>query len=65
MNAKNIWYVNSGCSRNIIREKNLLVDFFETKGMKASFVEEKGSQITGLGKVTNAKLTLDKVNFVK
>ena len=64
-NAKNIWYVDSGCSRHMTGEQSLLTDFEEIKGMHVSFAGEKGGSITGIGKVTNGTLTLEKVNFVE
>ncbi|WP_408906686.1 hypothetical protein, partial [Siccirubricoccus soli] len=63
--TKNLWFVDSGCSRHMTGERSLLTDFKEIKGMHVSFAGEKGGSITGLGTVTNGKLRLEKVNFVK
>ena len=46
-------------------ERSLLTDFEEISGMLVSFAGEKGGSITGIGKVTNGTLTLEKVNYVE
>ena len=46
-------------------EKSLLVDFEHNKGGYVNFAGAKGGHITWTGNVTNGKITLEKVNYVK
>ncbi|KAD5960666.1 hypothetical protein E3N88_12138 [Mikania micrantha] len=64
-NIKNHLIVDSGCSRHITGELNLLRDFKLIKGSYVNFAGDKGGQITGLGSLTNGKVSFDNVNFCK
>ena len=61
----NWWYVDSGCSRHMTGERSLLTDLKTIKGSYVSFASAKGGNITGMGVVTNGKITLEKVNYVE
>ncbi|KAJ0466681.1 putative RNA-directed DNA polymerase [Helianthus annuus] len=61
----NLWYVDSGCSRHMTGDATLFSEFEEYDGGHVNFAAAKGGRITGRGKVTNGKITLDKVNYVE
>src|SRR4051812_25621861 len=44
---------------------SLLIDLENYNGGYVNFAGAKGGKITGRGKVTNGKITLDKVNYVE
>ena len=46
-------------------ERSLLTDFKTIKGSYVNFAGVKGGNITGIGDVTNGKITLEKVNYVE
>ena len=60
-----MWYVDSGCSRHMTGDARLLTEFEDYDGGHVNFAGAKGGRITGRGKVTNGKITLDKVNYVE
>ena len=47
------------------RERSLLTDFKSIKRNYVNFASAKGGNITGMGVVTNGKITLEKVNYVE
>ena len=47
------------------RDVSLLSDLVAVNGGYVNFAGAKGGKITGQGKVTNGKMTLDKVNYVE
>ncbi|KAI3503879.1 hypothetical protein L1887_32343 [Cichorium endivia] len=63
--AINLWYVDSGCSRQMTGDVSLLFDLEDYDGGRVNFAGAKGGKISGRGKVSNGKITLDKVNYVK
>ncbi|KAJ0525574.1 putative RNA-directed DNA polymerase [Helianthus annuus] len=60
-----IWYIDSGCSRHMTGNKELLNNFKQIRGGYVNFAGEKGGYITGEGSVSNGKITLHKVNYVE
>ena len=46
-------------------ERSLLTNFKSIKGSCVNFAGAKGGNITGIGDVTNGKITLKKVNYVE
>ena len=61
----NWWYVDSGCSRHMTGELRLLIEFMKCDGGYVNFAGAKGGHISGKGKVTNGKITLEGVNYVE
>ncbi|GJU92906.1 putative ribonuclease H-like domain-containing protein [Tanacetum coccineum] len=61
---KNKRIVDSGCSRNMIRNKAYLVEYQDYNGGPVAFGGGKG-QITGKGKIITRKLDFEDVYFVK
>ena len=60
------WYVDSGCSRHMTWNYSLLHDFKPYNGETVAFGDNTvGGTISGQGTVTNGKVSLNKVNFVK
>ena len=60
-----MWYIDSGCSRHMTGNREVLGNFKKISGGYVNFPGEKGGFITGEGSVTNGKITLHKVNYVE
>ncbi|GJR79256.1 ribonuclease H-like domain-containing protein [Tanacetum coccineum] len=57
---------DSGCSRNMTRNKSFLIDYQEIDGGFVAFEgSPKGGKITGKGKIRTGKLDFEDVYFVK
>ena len=50
------WIVDSGCSRHMTGDLNLLRDFRLMRGSYVNFAGDKGGQITGFGSLTNGNV---------
>ena len=61
----NKWYVDSGCSRHMTGEVNLFEELRKYEEGCVNFAGDKGGRITGIGTVSNGKITLEKVLFVE
>ena len=61
---QNIWIMDSGCSRHMTGIKSLLTDFKSERHGNVTFAGNHGGEITGLGNITNGKLTLERVFYV-
>ncbi|KAJ9558487.1 hypothetical protein OSB04_013101 [Centaurea solstitialis] len=62
---ENLWHVDSGCSRHMTGNMSYLEDFLRFNGGYVAFGDNpKGGKISGKGKVTRGKLTLEEVYFV-
>ncbi|KAI3805363.1 hypothetical protein L1987_27678 [Smallanthus sonchifolius] len=62
----NTWVVDSGCSRHMTGNRSILSNFRHFNGGYVTFGSEpKGGSITGQGTVSNERMSIDKVNYVK
>ncbi|KAJ9541286.1 hypothetical protein OSB04_027792 [Centaurea solstitialis] len=62
---ENLWHVDSGCSRHMTGNMSYLEDFLRFNGGYVAFGDNpKGGKISGKGKVTGGKLTLEEVYYV-
>ncbi|KAI3732880.1 hypothetical protein L1987_64091 [Smallanthus sonchifolius] len=61
----NQWYVDSGYSRHMTGNLNLLENVKEIQGGYVAFAGKKGGNISGQGTVLNGRLSFEKVNYVE
>ncbi|KAJ9560455.1 hypothetical protein OSB04_005615 [Centaurea solstitialis] len=62
---ENLWHVDSGCSRHMTGNRSFLEDFIRFNGGYVAFGDNpRGGKVTGKGKVTGGKLTLEDVYYV-
>ncbi|KAJ9545397.1 hypothetical protein OSB04_025104 [Centaurea solstitialis] len=62
---ENLWHVDSGCSRHMTGNRSFLEDFTTFNGGYVSFGDNpRGGKVSGKGKVTGGKLTLEDVYYV-
>ncbi|KAJ9551529.1 hypothetical protein OSB04_015574 [Centaurea solstitialis] len=62
---ENLWHVDSGCSRHMTGNRSFLEDFTTFNGGYVAFGDNpKGGKVSGKGKVTGGKLTLEDVYYV-
>ncbi|KAJ9543955.1 hypothetical protein OSB04_023662 [Centaurea solstitialis] len=62
---ENLWHVDSGCSRHMTGNRSFLEDFTRFNGGYVAFGDNpKGGKVSGKGKVTGGKLTLEDVYYV-
>ncbi|KAI3795382.1 hypothetical protein L1987_38034 [Smallanthus sonchifolius] len=62
----NTWVVDSGCSRHMIGNRSILSNFRHFNGGYVAFGSySKGGSITGQGTVSNERMSIEKVNYVK
>ncbi|KAJ9543926.1 hypothetical protein OSB04_023633 [Centaurea solstitialis] len=62
---ENLWHVDSGCSRHMTSNRSFLEDFTRFNGGYVAFGDNpKGGKVSGKGKVTGGKLTLEDVYYV-
>ncbi|KAI3819674.1 hypothetical protein L1987_13521 [Smallanthus sonchifolius] len=62
--VNNNWYVNSGCSRHMTGNIQLLEDVKKIDGGYVAFAGSNGRYIIGQGTLKNEKLKFEKVNYV-
>jgi len=55
----NKWYVDIGCSRHMTGEVSLFEELKKYDGGYVNFAGDKGGRITGIGTVSNGKITLE------
>ncbi|KAJ9555302.1 hypothetical protein OSB04_009916 [Centaurea solstitialis] len=61
----NLWHVDSGCSRHMTGNRSFLEDFTTFNGGYVAFGDNpRGGKVSGKGKVTGGKLTLEEVYYV-
>ncbi|KAJ9542569.1 hypothetical protein OSB04_029075 [Centaurea solstitialis] len=57
---ENLWHVDSGCSRHMTGNRSFLEDFTTFNGGYVAFGDNpRGGKVSGKGKVTGGKLTLE------
>ncbi|KAJ9565365.1 hypothetical protein OSB04_001331 [Centaurea solstitialis] len=62
---ENLWHVDSGCSRHMTGNRSFLEDFTTFNGGYVTFGDNpRGGKVSGKGKVTGGKLTLEDVYYV-
>ncbi|KAJ9544616.1 hypothetical protein OSB04_024323 [Centaurea solstitialis] len=62
---ENLWHVDSGCSRHMTGNRSFLEDFTTFNGGYVAFGDNpRGGKVSGKGKVTGGKLTLEEVYYV-
>ncbi|KAJ9546168.1 hypothetical protein OSB04_025875 [Centaurea solstitialis] len=62
---ENLWHVDSGCSRHMTGNRSFLEDFIRFNGGYVAFGDNpRGGKVSGKGKVTGGKLTLEDVYYV-
>ncbi|KAJ9548880.1 hypothetical protein OSB04_021423 [Centaurea solstitialis] len=62
---ENLWHVDSGCSRHMTGNRSFLEDFTTFNGGYVAFGDNpRGGKVSGKGKVTGGKLTLEDVYYV-
>ncbi|KAJ9565152.1 hypothetical protein OSB04_001118 [Centaurea solstitialis] len=62
---ENLWHVDSGCSRHMTGNRSFLEDFTRFNGGYVAFGDNpRGGKVSGKGKVTGGKLTLEEVYYV-
>ncbi|KAJ9547455.1 hypothetical protein OSB04_019998 [Centaurea solstitialis] len=65
LNARHMWYVDSGCSRHMTGYKELLHNYVERPGGTVSFGNKTTGVIKGYGVLTNGKVSIKKVLYVE
>ncbi|KAJ9538190.1 hypothetical protein OSB04_030923 [Centaurea solstitialis] len=65
INARHMWYVDSGCSRHMTGYKELLHNYVERPGGTVSFGNKTTGVIKGYGILTNGKVSIKKVLYVE
>jgi hypothetical protein len=60
-----MWYLDSGSSRHMTSNRELLQDVKQVNGGVVTFTGDKGGKITGEGKVCNETITLARVKYVE
>ncbi|KAJ9544859.1 hypothetical protein OSB04_024566 [Centaurea solstitialis] len=62
---ENLWHVDSGCSRHMTGNRSFLEDFTTFNGGYVAFGDNpRGGKVSGKGKVTGGKSTLEDVYYV-
>ncbi|KAJ9551956.1 hypothetical protein OSB04_016001 [Centaurea solstitialis] len=62
---ENLWHVDSGCSRHMTGNRSFLENFTTFNGGYVAFGDNpRGGKVSGKGKVTGGKLTLEDVYYV-
>ncbi|KAJ9556105.1 hypothetical protein OSB04_010719 [Centaurea solstitialis] len=62
---ENLWHVDSGCSRHMTGNRSFLEEFTTFNGGYVAFGDNpRGGKVSGKGKVTGGKLTLEDVYYV-
>ncbi|KAJ9560934.1 hypothetical protein OSB04_006094 [Centaurea solstitialis] len=62
---ENLWHVDSGCSRHMTGNRSFLEDLIRLNGGYVAFGDNpKRGKVSGKGKVTGGKLTLEDVYYV-
>ncbi|KAJ9547193.1 hypothetical protein OSB04_019736 [Centaurea solstitialis] len=62
---KGIWYLDSGCSKHMTRNKHVLIDYKEEAGPSVKFGGEGRGITRGYGTLTNGKTTFRRVSYVE
>ncbi|KAJ9541723.1 hypothetical protein OSB04_028229 [Centaurea solstitialis] len=65
LQARHMWYVDSGCSRHMTGYKELLHNYVERPGGTVSFGNKTTGVIKGYGILTNGKVSIKKVLYVE
>ncbi|KAJ9544963.1 hypothetical protein OSB04_024670 [Centaurea solstitialis] len=65
VDARHMWYVDSGCSRHMTGYKELLHNYVERPGGTVSFGNKTTGVIKGYGILTNGKVSIKKVLYVE
>ncbi|KAJ9553587.1 hypothetical protein OSB04_017632, partial [Centaurea solstitialis] len=65
VDARYMWYVDSGCSRHMTGYKELLHNYVERPGGTVSFGNKTTGVIKGYGILTNGKVSIKKVLYVE
>ncbi|KAJ9541902.1 hypothetical protein OSB04_028408 [Centaurea solstitialis] len=65
VDARHMWYVDSGCSRHMTGYKELLHNYVERPGGTVSFGNKTTGVIKGYGILTNGKVSINKVLYVE
>ncbi|KAI3697732.1 hypothetical protein L6452_30829 [Arctium lappa] len=62
--SKGIWYLNSGCSRHMTGQKDLLTEYKEEKGPSVTFGGNGKGYTRGFGVLNNGTTTFRRVAYV-
>ncbi|KAJ9536658.1 hypothetical protein OSB04_un000131 [Centaurea solstitialis] len=65
LQARHMWYVDSGCSSHMTGYKELLHNYVERPGGTVSFGNKTTGVIKGYGILTNGKVSIKKVLYVE
>ncbi|KAJ9539388.1 hypothetical protein OSB04_032121 [Centaurea solstitialis] len=65
VDARHMWYVDSGCSRHMTGYKELLHNYVERPGGTVSFGNKTTGVIKGYGILINGKVSIKKVLYVE
>ncbi|KAJ9545054.1 hypothetical protein OSB04_024761 [Centaurea solstitialis] len=65
VDARHMWYVDSGCSRHMTGYKELLHNYVERPGGTVSFGNKTTGVLKGYGILTNGKVSIKKVLYVE
>ncbi|KAJ9552589.1 hypothetical protein OSB04_016634 [Centaurea solstitialis] len=63
--GKGIWYLDSGCSKHMTKNKHVLIDFKEEAGPSVKFGGAGRGITKGYGTLTNGNTTFKKVSYVE
>ena len=62
---KDIWYMDSGCSRHMTGNKSVLSDYHDEKGPSVTFGGNGKGQTRGFGTLSNSVTTFRRVAYVE
>ncbi|KAI3771551.1 hypothetical protein L6452_02716 [Arctium lappa] len=62
--SKGIWYLDSGCSRHMTGQKNLLANYKEEKGPSVTFAGNGKDYTKGFGVLNNGTTTFRRIAYV-
>ncbi|KAI3697975.1 hypothetical protein L6452_31082 [Arctium lappa] len=62
--SKGIWYLDSGCSRHMTRQRDLLTEYKEEKGPSVTFGGNGKGFTRGFGVLSNGTTTIRRVAYV-
>ncbi|KAK1389761.1 hypothetical protein POM88_017939 [Heracleum sosnowskyi] len=63
-NRKNLWYLDSGCSRHMTGDSTLLTEFVEKAGPSITFGDDNKGYTKGYGLISKENVIIDEVALV-
>ena len=61
---RNLWYLDSGCSRHITRDSTLLTEFVERAGPSITFGDDNKGYTMGYGLISKENVIIETVALV-